>query len=223
MTPVVVGGGGQVDGTQRLLPTVHLAEQGVLHPVDEHRLLGEVRDHRRSVWQPFQAREGGTSLEVDEYEVQFPGAVVVGETGDHGLEQLGFTGPGRTDAQSVRSDASLGGLPDVEVHRRLPGPADRGAQVTAGEVQQRRVTAPGAPGTAEGGELDVAEPVGGGERPPAVDGPGGEDLTVGVEQQATGPGGLLGVLVGVGDDGAVRVGGGGRSCRPCADRHRSGN
>ncbi len=57
-------------GAQQLLAAVHLAVQGVAHPVDQGGLVGQVGDHRGGVRQLVQAEEGRAALEVDEDEVE---------------------------------------------------------------------------------------------------------------------------------------------------------
>jgi hypothetical protein len=185
---------------QPFLAAVHLAEQRILHPVDEDRLLRQVRDDRRGMGEPFHPCEGRAALEVDEDEVQLIGAVVMGEAGDDRPQQLTLARSGGADAQPVGADAALRRLPDVEVHRRRVRP-DRCAQPATGQVEQRGRGPVGRPGPAEHAEFDVAEVVGGAEIAPAVDGPGGEDAVRGTQQQAAGAGESGGGLVGIGDDG----------------------
>lgn len=58
-----------------------------LHP---HRLVRQVGDHRRRVRQSLTAEERGTTLEVDEHEVDFVGTVGGVQGGDERAQQFRF-------------------------------------------------------------------------------------------------------------------------------------
>ena len=118
---------------QQLLAAHHLAGQGVLHPVDQGELLGEVGDHRRHVRHPGHAGKGRAALEVDEHQVQVLGGVRHREAEDERAQELRLAGAGRPDHQSVRTHPLLGGLLDVEVHHRAAlAEADRHPQPVPG-------------------------------------------------------------------------------------------
>ena len=131
---LVVADRGVVAGlAQQLLAAHHLARQGVLHPVDEGELLGEVGDDGGDVRQLRHPGEGRAALEVDEHHVELLGRVRQRQAEDQRAEELRLARAGRPDHQAVRAHALLGGLLDVEVHQAAAlAEADRHAQPVAG-------------------------------------------------------------------------------------------
>ena len=125
--------------------------QGVLHPVDQRQLVGQVGDHGRDVRQAVEPGERGAALEVDQDEVEMLGGVGDRQPEHEGAQQLGLAGAGGADDQAVRAHAALCGLLEVQVDRlavgvgpdrhpqlipRRPGPPQRG-HVQRGDCRRR--------------------------------------------------------------------------------------
>ena len=66
-------------GPQHPLPAGHLSGKGVAHPRDQVRLLGQIGHDGRHVTEPFEAEEGGATLEVDQHQVQGVGSMRAGQ------------------------------------------------------------------------------------------------------------------------------------------------
>jgi hypothetical protein len=114
---------------QQALAAGQLAEQGLLHPVDQGRVPLQVGDDPGHVGQAGQVGEGGAALVVGQDEGQLVGGVPGGQAGDQGAQQLALARPGRPDDQPVRPHAALGRLGEVEHGRgAVVGHADRGGQ-----------------------------------------------------------------------------------------------
>ena len=144
-------------GAQQLLPPGDLALQGVRHAVDERQFVGQVRDHGGHVRQGGEAEEGRPALEVDEHEVQIGRRVRGHQAEDQRPEEFALARAGGPDAEAVRTAAALGGLLEVQRHRRARlVDADRYAQPVRGTAAVARTQ------RSDGG---------GGDRPPTRTGP----------------------------------------------------
>ncbi len=136
---VLQGGGVVACGAQQLLAPDQFTVQGVLHTLDQRDLVGEVGDDGGGVREFLQTEEGGSTLEVDQDEVEGLGGVRQGEPQDERAQEFALAGAGGSDEHAVRAHAALRGLLDVEVHRaavhadrdRYPKPC--GARVTVEE------------------------------------------------------------------------------------------
>ena len=161
---VVVAQGGEGAGrAEQFHPAVQLAVDGVLHPVDQSELVGQVGDHRRGVRQRVELVEGRAALEVDQDEVQVVGWVGDGQAEHQGAQQLGLARSGGADHQAVRAHPALGGLLDVQLDGLTGGAdADRHPQPIP-----RRAGPPGRAGRQRPDVRDadqVGQPGGGGQR-----------------------------------------------------------
>ena len=124
---------------QQLLPPGDLALQGVRHTVDERQFVGQVRDHGGHVRQGGEAEEGRPALEVDEHEVQIGRRVRGHQAEDQRPEEFALARAGGPDAEAVRPAAALGGLLEVQRHRRARlVDADRYAQPVRGTAAVAR-------------------------------------------------------------------------------------
>ncbi len=156
---------------QHLLPAVELAGDGVEHALHQHGLVRQVGDHRRRVRQSLTAEERGTTLEVDEHEVEFVGAVGRRQGDDERAQQLRLAAARRTDAQPVRPHATVRGLLEVKAHgHALLRRADGHHQPLPAEL-------PAGPHRVRGERLDVGHPDEGQEVASALGGgPGGPSV-----------------------------------------------
>src|SRR6266511_313222 len=126
---------------QHPLAALLLPHQRGLDAVDHGGVIGQVGDETGDVGQVGQRREGGAAFEVDEHEAQQLRRVGQGQPGDQGPQQLALARSGRADDESVRAEAALRRLLDVEDHRlAVAVVADRYAQQPLGG---RRVPARG--------------------------------------------------------------------------------
>ncbi|NIL87691.1 hypothetical protein RhoFasGS6_05120 [Rhodococcus fascians] len=119
---LVVGHIGEVSGrAQQLLPTVHLAGEGITHPVDQSQVLGQVGDHGRNVRRGLEPREGRPALEVDQHQVQLLRGVGGHQPENERTQKLRLTRTRCADAQSVWTHAVLGRLLQIDLDRAAVG------------------------------------------------------------------------------------------------------
>ncbi len=145
---------------QQLLAADDLAIEGVLHPVYQQQLVGQVGDHSGGMRQPVHVQEGRPALEVDQDEVEDLRGMRGGQADHQGSQQLALARAGRPDEQAVRSHAALGRLLEIELHHlAVLGHPDRHLQ--AGTLRRprppfgRHVKAPRIPDAQQRGELEV--------------------------------------------------------------------
>jgi hypothetical protein len=119
---------GLAGGIQDRLPPLQLGPQRDQRAL--HRGGVEVGDHADGVGQVDAAPERGAPLVVDEHEDHLVGAVVGGEGGDDGLEQLALARPGRPTHQHV------GPLGEVEEEGPVGTLADRNRRGPAGAPER---------------------------------------------------------------------------------------
>jgi hypothetical protein len=97
------------------LAAFQLAEQRLVHPVDQGRLALQVGDHAGDVGEAGHLGEGGPALVVDQHQGQLLRRVPEREPGHQRAQQLALARPGRPDHQAMRAHAVLRSLLEVEV------------------------------------------------------------------------------------------------------------